>query len=88
MKKSTHVPASLIAVLAAGVSLTGCQRREEGTLQCVDAQGNILTYADCNALNTPGAHWVQSGGLGGSAGGSGGGSVGGSGGGGGAGAGG
>ena len=62
MKKSAQVPAALIVAFAATLVGNGCS---SGSDQCQDAYGNALPASACTN-GTPGAHFVHTGGFGGS----------------------
>ena len=67
MKKSSGVPATLIATLAAGIVSTGCGSGDHwdgGRDVCLDAQNNVVDPSNCRSGRT-GMHWIRSGGYGG-----------------------
>jgi hypothetical protein len=76
MKKSAHVPAILVASLAASILSAGCSSGPKEVRRCVDDKGVVLSDAECEKLDNRAAgrpiggyhaypHWVY-GGSGGS----------------------
>ncbi|MBS1721828.1 MAG: hypothetical protein JSS66_02350 [Armatimonadetes bacterium] len=62
MKKSHRVPATLVAAMAASLTVQGCSSQK-----CVDAQGNVLPDSMCRSGSSyAGAHYIRTGGFGGS----------------------
>ena len=66
MKKSRIVPAYLIASMAAGTTVTGCDSNP--SYACHDRYGRPIPDIGCRNGTVVGAHWVQTGGFGGSGG--------------------
>jgi hypothetical protein len=73
MKKSAHVPAILVASLAASILSGGCSSGPREVRRCVDDKGVVLSDAECEKLeNRTGSggyvggyrgypHWVYGG---------------------------
>lgn len=63
MKKSKHVPATLVAGVAAAM-LAGCSSRMAQERQCVDASGAIVPEIMCRQATSSGVvvgHWGYAG---------------------------
>jgi hypothetical protein len=59
MKKSTHVPAVLVATLAASILAGGCSSVRE-VRRCVDDKGVVLSDAECEMQGGQNAHTQRS----------------------------